>query len=219
MRLQDGRVVRRHGHLSRVASAARANGFAWDDGRVHGGARRGGRHEAGRAVARQAAAGRQRRADGRVHGVSAGERAALEDGVRRRSGGRRPIRSCASRRRGGRSTTPRARARPGLDDVVLWTRGGEVTESTIANVVVELDGALYTPPSTRPLLRGRVSRRAAAGGAHRGARDPQGRGRIGAARVARQQPARVDRGRMDVRVRRGLISWRDADPGGPSNRH
>ena len=29
-----------------------------------------------------------------------------------------------------------------------------MTESTIANVVVELDGALYTPPATSPLLPG-----------------------------------------------------------------
>jgi para-aminobenzoate synthetase/4-amino-4-deoxychorismate lyase len=44
--------------------------------------------------------------------------------------------------------------RPGTDDVVLWTPDGAITESTIANVVVELNGALYTPPAASPLLPG-----------------------------------------------------------------
>lgn len=41
-----------------------------------------------------------------------------------------------------------------VDDVILWNERGEVTESTIANVVVELDGALYTPPVSCGLLNG-----------------------------------------------------------------
>jgi para-aminobenzoate synthetase/4-amino-4-deoxychorismate lyase len=45
-------------------------------------------------------------------------------------------------------------ARPGTDDVVLWTPDGAITESTIANVVVELKGLLYTPPATSALLPG-----------------------------------------------------------------
>src|SRR5262245_2906453 len=32
------------------------------------------------------------------------------------------------------------RSHPDLDDVLLWNEKGEVTESTIANVVVEIDG-------------------------------------------------------------------------------
>jgi para-aminobenzoate synthetase/4-amino-4-deoxychorismate lyase len=45
-------------------------------------------------------------------------------------------------------------ARPGGDDVLLWNERGEITESTVANVVVEMDGALVTPPVTCGLLPG-----------------------------------------------------------------
>ena len=43
---------------------------------------------------------------------------------------------------------------PGYADVILWDENGEVTESCIANVVVELDGELYTPPVQCGLLPG-----------------------------------------------------------------
>jgi para-aminobenzoate synthetase / 4-amino-4-deoxychorismate lyase len=46
------------------------------------------------------------------------------------------------------------RERPDLDDVILWNRNGEITESTIANVVVEIDGVRYTPPVACGLLGG-----------------------------------------------------------------
>lgn len=49
----------------------------------------------------------------------------------------------------------RARAgRPGADDVILYNERGEVTESTIANVAVEVDGVLLTPPLACGLLAG-----------------------------------------------------------------
>ena len=40
------------------------------------------------------------------------------------------------------------------DDVVLWNERGEVTESGIANIVVAIDGQLYTPPISSGLLAG-----------------------------------------------------------------
>lgn len=40
------------------------------------------------------------------------------------------------------------------DDVLLWNRAGEVTESTIANVVVQIGGRQYTPPVRCGLLAG-----------------------------------------------------------------
>jgi para-aminobenzoate synthetase / 4-amino-4-deoxychorismate lyase len=43
---------------------------------------------------------------------------------------------------------------PGFDDVILWNERGEVTESSIANLVVELDGVLFTPPVSCGLLPG-----------------------------------------------------------------
>jgi para-aminobenzoate synthetase / 4-amino-4-deoxychorismate lyase len=45
-------------------------------------------------------------------------------------------------------------ARPGFDDVLLYNDRGEVTESTIANVVVESAGVLLTPPVSSGLLPG-----------------------------------------------------------------
>ncbi len=45
-------------------------------------------------------------------------------------------------------------ARPGYDDVILWNEQGEITESTIANVVIDLDGELLTPPLACGLLPG-----------------------------------------------------------------
>jgi para-aminobenzoate synthetase/4-amino-4-deoxychorismate lyase len=43
---------------------------------------------------------------------------------------------------------------PDVDDVLLFNERGEVTESCIANVVVELDGRLVTPPVSCGLLAG-----------------------------------------------------------------
>jgi para-aminobenzoate synthetase/4-amino-4-deoxychorismate lyase len=49
-------------------------------------------------------------------------------------------------------------SRPDCDDVILWNRRGELTESTIANVVLELDGRLWTPPVACGLLAGTFRR-------------------------------------------------------------
>jgi len=43
---------------------------------------------------------------------------------------------------------------PGCDDVLLWNEREEVTESSIANVVVEIDDRLLTPPVHCGLLPG-----------------------------------------------------------------
>jgi para-aminobenzoate synthetase/4-amino-4-deoxychorismate lyase len=40
------------------------------------------------------------------------------------------------------------------DDILYWNERGEITESSIANVVVEIDGELYTPPIASGLLAG-----------------------------------------------------------------
>jgi para-aminobenzoate synthetase / 4-amino-4-deoxychorismate lyase len=45
-------------------------------------------------------------------------------------------------------------ARPGCDDVVLWNPDRQVTESTIANVVVSVRGRKVTPPVSCGLLAG-----------------------------------------------------------------
>ena len=153
MRLEDGRVVRQEGHLARMAAAARAHGFAWNPARV--------------ADALAEAASRQPSGRWRI-------RLLVEDT------GAPTVECSAMPPASGRpwqvamaaapvddtdpflriKTTRRQvydaarQGRPEADDVVLWTRSGEITESTIANVVVELDGALYTPPATSALLPG-----------------------------------------------------------------
>jgi para-aminobenzoate synthetase/4-amino-4-deoxychorismate lyase len=48
----------------------------------------------------------------------------------------------------------RRASRPDCDDVLLLNERGELTESTIANLVVRLDGALWTPPLGSGLLPG-----------------------------------------------------------------
>ncbi len=45
-------------------------------------------------------------------------------------------------------------AQPDCDDVLLHNQRGELTEFTIGNLVVELDGALFTPPIACGLLAG-----------------------------------------------------------------
>ncbi|MFB3902208.1 MAG: aminodeoxychorismate synthase component I [Acidobacteriota bacterium] len=46
------------------------------------------------------------------------------------------------------------RACPGYEDVILWNERGEVTETTVANLVVEMAGKLLTPPVSSGLLPG-----------------------------------------------------------------
>jgi para-aminobenzoate synthetase/4-amino-4-deoxychorismate lyase len=54
-----------------------------------------------------------------------------------------------------RGVYTRAQAtRPDVDDVVLWNTRGEITESTIANIVVEIAGERWTPARTSGLLNG-----------------------------------------------------------------
>ncbi len=43
---------------------------------------------------------------------------------------------------------------PGCDDTILWNRLGLVTEATTANIVVDLDAAIVTPPIECGLLAG-----------------------------------------------------------------
>ncbi|MCG2661024.1 MAG: aminodeoxychorismate synthase component I, partial [Kiritimatiellae bacterium] len=49
-------------------------------------------------------------------------------------------------------------SRPDCEDVILWNPRGELTESTMANVVLELDGRLWTPPVVCGLLAGTFRR-------------------------------------------------------------
>jgi para-aminobenzoate synthetase/4-amino-4-deoxychorismate lyase len=46
------------------------------------------------------------------------------------------------------------RERRDCDDLIFWNERGEVTESSVANVVMEMDGEKWTPPRSSGLLAG-----------------------------------------------------------------
>ncbi len=45
-------------------------------------------------------------------------------------------------------------SRPDCDDIIFWNERGEITESSIANLVVSIDRQLFTPPIESGLLAG-----------------------------------------------------------------
>jgi len=152
MRLDAGTVVRLDRHLARMAGSARHFAYSYDERRTR------------EAVATIAAAHRQ--------GTWRVRLLVSRDGT--------PTIECTPYAADGRpwrvtfastavdsqdpflanKTTYRVvydaarRARPDVDDVILWNERGEVTEATIANVVVEMDGGRYTPPLACGLLGG-----------------------------------------------------------------
>jgi len=153
MRLEGGRLVRRDRHLARAAGAAAAFGYAWDT--------------AATAVALDGA--ETAHPDGVWRArllVSADGTSAVECSAHAHDGGRAWRVALADRgvdssdvflrhKTTRRDVYERARAaRPDLDDVLLWNERGEITESTIANVVIEVDGARDTPPASCGLLPG-----------------------------------------------------------------
>lgn len=95
-----------------------------------------------------------------------------------------------------RAMYDRARAaRPDCDDVVLWNARGEATETCVANIVVELNGKMLTPPVECGLLPG----------VFRGWLLAQGK--IGEARVSLHDLRRADR----IYVVNSVRKWREAD--------
>jgi para-aminobenzoate synthetase/4-amino-4-deoxychorismate lyase len=71
-----------------------------------------------------------------------------------------------------------AASRPDCDDVLLWNDRGELTESTVTNVVVEIGGQRLTPPVACGLLPGVERARALA----------EGRAREGVVRLTELRP-------------------------------
>jgi len=153
MRLEHGRVVRRDRHLARAAAAASTLGFAWN--------------AAGTGAALDAAEAAHPDGVWRtrllvaqsgeatvecaplVHDASRVWRVALASEPV--ASGDPALRVKTTRR----EIYERAKAaRPDLDDVLLWNERGEITESTIANIVAEIAGARITPPLACGLLPG-----------------------------------------------------------------
>jgi para-aminobenzoate synthetase/4-amino-4-deoxychorismate lyase len=152
LRLEKGTYFLHRGHLERLRRSAIRLGFAWEPGRV-------------RETLRQEAR-RQRQGCWKVRllltreGMVSAHAEPLSPGVT-------PWRVALAKAPVDdrdiflyHKTTHREiyehhrRGRPGFDDVILWNQRGEITESTLANVVVTLRGRRYTPPLSCGLLDG-----------------------------------------------------------------
>jgi para-aminobenzoate synthetase/4-amino-4-deoxychorismate lyase len=153
LRLEGGAFPLRERHLARLRASARHLGFALDAGAVEAALRREARAAAG--------APRRVRLLVAADGTARTEAAPLPPAGE----GPRPV-ALAARRVSRRDpalfhkTTRRApydaaRAeRPDVFDVLLANEEDEVTEFTIGNVVLDLDGARVTPPRDAGLLAG-----------------------------------------------------------------
>lgn len=152
MRLEHGRVERLERHVARMASAAHDFDYPWADASVR---------DAVRAVAADHPTGCWRlrlllSPDGRPTIECTAH--VPETHAWRIGFARDPVDALDPFIL--HKTTRRAvydnarRASPDLDDVLLWNAKGEVTESTIGNVVVEIDGVRFTPPVHCGLLAG-----------------------------------------------------------------
>lgn len=153
MRLEGGLIVRRDRHVARAAAAAAELGFAWNAAAANA--------ALDEAVASHAdGAWRTRLLVSRA-GDATVECAPLvhdESRVWRVGLASEPVDSGDPALRvktTRREIYERAKAaRPDLDDVLLWNDRGEITESTIANVVAEIDNTWWTPPVSCGLLPG-----------------------------------------------------------------
>ena len=153
MRLEQGRIVRRDRHVARAAAAAGALGFTWDAGTTDAALDEAqAAHPDGvwrtRLLVSRAGEATVECAP-LVHDPSRVWRVALaaapiasDDASLRHKTTRRDVYERAKA------------ARPDVDDVLLWNERGEITEATIANLVVELDGTWWTPPVSCGLLPG-----------------------------------------------------------------
>ena len=152
MRIHEGLVVRREQHLARAAVAAAHFGFRWDP------------TAAGRALDEAVAAHPAGVWRLRLLVAESGTPTTMctehadDERVWRVGFAPEPVDSSDDALRHKttrRDLYNRARAtRPDLDDVLLWNERGEVTESTIANVVAEIDDNWDTPPLACGLLPG-----------------------------------------------------------------
>lgn len=194
MRLQDGIVSRLERHLRRIRASADYFGHDWDDARVTEAITR----------ARDAHAGGLWRLRLLIDasGAPTVTCSAHEDAPGRRwrvALAETPIDDQSPflfNKTTARDVYDAARRqRPDVDDVLLWNVRGEMTESTIANVVVELDGARVTPPITCGLLGGIAREEALV------------RGEITERVITRADLARASR----VWLLNSLRGWRDAD--------
>ena len=153
MRLERGLIVRRDRHVARAAAAAAELGFAWNVAAANA--------ALDAAIASHADGAWRTRRLVSPTGDATVECTPLvhdESRVWRVGPAAEPVDSGDPSLRV--KTTRREiyegakAARPDLDDVLLWNERDEITESTIANVVAEIDNNWYTPPVSCGLLPG-----------------------------------------------------------------
>jgi para-aminobenzoate synthetase/4-amino-4-deoxychorismate lyase len=153
MRLESGNVIRLDRHLRRMADSAVYFGYAWDDRAIRSAldvvcaGHRDGRWRLRLTVD---AAGRVQWTCGAFPQSPASPWRVAVAGE--------PIDTCDpllfNKTTDRRIYEAARRARPDVDDVLLWNDREEMTESTVANLVVDCDGVMVTPPSHAGLLPG-----------------------------------------------------------------
>jgi len=153
MRLEHGRVVRRDRHVARAAAAAATLGFPWNADLVNATLDLEEKN-------RPEGVWRARLLLNQSGTASIGSEPFVHDSERawRVTLAAEPVDSSDPSLRHKttrRELYERAKAaRPEMDDVLLWNERDEVTESTIANLVAEIDNSWWTPPVSCGLLPG-----------------------------------------------------------------
>jgi para-aminobenzoate synthetase/4-amino-4-deoxychorismate lyase len=152
MRLNEGTIVRLERHLMRLAGSARQFGYAYDESRIRGAvvetvrAHPRGQWRVRLLVARDGAPTIE--CTPYTHDPRAWRVTFASDPVDSRD----PFLTNKTTHREVYDSA--RRARPDVDDVILSNERGEITETTVANIVVEIDGVRVTPPRASGLLGG-----------------------------------------------------------------
>jgi para-aminobenzoate synthetase/4-amino-4-deoxychorismate lyase len=166
LRLDEGRVARLDGHLARLACSARHFGWAWDEARAE---------QVRRALAQLAQARPQgvhkvrllMSVDGRLDVQASplqgpgsifqdlpGPNDAPQFKVALASQPMPPADDFIRHKTTRRQAYARFAAPPGCFDTLLHNAAGELTEFTIGNLALKLDGQWFTPPMSCGLLPG-----------------------------------------------------------------
>lgn len=152
MRLDEGRLCRLDRHLDRAAAAARFFGIDWNIARVRAACDAAAQEHTEGTWRTRLLIDRNGRATVDCTPYTPDRQPRLVTFAATPIDDRDPFLFNKTTRRSQYEVA--RHARPDVEDVLLWNARGEVTESTIANVVVEIDGDRWTPPVASGLLAG-----------------------------------------------------------------